>query len=356
MAADLHKLLKEMVKEGASDLHIGAGTVPHLRIHERLVEAGKEKLDENSSKDLVYSILTNEQKARFERDRELDFAFTREGLGRFRVNVFWQRGYVGAAIRALPFNIMSFEECGLPVKIMENFCNKPKGLVLVTGATGSGKSTTLASMVDWINARKDRHIITIEDPVEYVHSNKKSIIDQREVGSDTHSFPQALKHVLREDPDVILIGEMRDLETVESALIIAETGHLVFATLHTSDSVQTVNRIIDVFPARQQPQVRAQLSFVLMGILSQQLIPLVSGQGRSLAVEVLVSNHAVRSQIREAKVHQIYSTLQTGQKEGMQTMNQSLYELVVLGKISKEDALGRTTELQDLERLFKERK
>lgn len=356
MAADLHKLLKEMVKEGASDLHIGAGAVPHLRIHERLVEAGKEKLDENSSKDLVYSILTNEQKARFERDRELDFAFTREGLGRFRVNVFWQKGYVGAAIRALPFNIMSFEECGLPVKIMENFCNKPKGLVLVTGATGSGKSTTLASMVDWVNARKDRHIITIEDPVEYVHSNKKSIIDQREVGSDTHSFPQALKHVLREDPDVILIGEMRDLETVESALIIAETGHLVFATLHTSDSVQTVNRIIDVFPARQQPQVRAQLSFVLMGILSQQLIPLVSGQGRALAVEVLVANHAIRSQIREAKVHQIYSTLQTGQKEGMQTMNQSLYELVVLGKISKEDALGRTTELQDLERLFKERK
>ncbi len=356
MPADLHRLLKEMIKEGASDLHLGAGTVPHLRIYERIVEAGKEKLDENSSKDLVYSILTNEQKARFERDRELDFAFTREGLGRFRVNVFWQRGYVGAAIRALPFKIMSFEECGLPVKVMENFCNKPKGLVLVTGATGSGKSTTLASMVDWVNTRKDRHIITIEDPVEYVHSNKKSIIDQREVGSDTHSFPQALKHVLREDPDVILIGEMRDLETVDAALIIAETGHLVFATLHTSDSVQTVNRIIDVFPARQQPQVRTQLSFVLMGILSQQLIPLVSGEGRVLAVEVLVANHAIRSQIREAKVHQIYSTLQTGQKEGMQTMNQSLYELVALGKISKEDALGRTTELQDLERLFKERK
>ncbi len=356
MATDLHQLLKEMVRRGASDLHLGAGTVPHLRIHERLVGLGKDELDENSAKELIYSVLTNEQKARFERDKELDFAFTREGLSRFRVNVFWQMGCVGAAIRALPFKIMSFEECGLPVKVVENFCNKPKGLVLVTGATGSGKSTTLASMIDWINARRDCHIITIEDPVEYMHSNKKSIIDQREIGTDTHSFPQALKHILREDPDVILIGEMRDLETIESALIIAETGHLVFATLHTSDSVQSINRIIDVFPARQQPQVKTQLSFVLMGILSQQLIPLVSGEGRTLAVEVLVTNHAIRSQIREEKVHQIYSTLQTGQKAGMQTMNQSLYELVMLGKISKEDALGRTVELQDLERLFKEKK
>ncbi len=356
MAIDLHDLLKEMVEKGASDLHLGAGAVPHLRIHERLVALEKKELDANSSKDLIYSILTNEQKARFERERELDFAFTREGLGRFRVNVFWQRGYVGSAIRALPFKVMSFEECGLPVKVLEGFCNKPKGLILVTGATGSGKSTTLASMVDWVNTRKDRHIITVEDPIEYVHSNKKSIIDQREIGSDTQSFPNALKHVLREDPDVILIGEMRDLETVESALIIAETGHLVFATLHTSDSVQTINRIIDVFPARQQPQVRAQLSFVLMGVLSQQLIPMVSGDGRVLAVEVLVANHAIRTQIRESKVHQMYSALQTGQKDGMQTMNQSLFSLFLNGKISKEDALGRTTELQDLERLFKEKR
>jgi twitching motility protein PilT len=356
MAMDIHDLLKEMVEKGASDLHIGAGTVPHLRIHERLVALEKKELNANSSKDLIYSILTDEQKARFERERELDFAFTREGLGRFRVNVFWQRGYVGSAIRALPFKVMSFEECGLPIKVLEGFCSKPKGLVLVTGATGSGKSTTLASMVDWVNTRKDSHIITVEDPIEYVHSNKKSIIDQREVGSDTHSFPSALKHILREDPDVILIGEMRDLETIESALIIAETGHLVFATLHTSDSVQTINRIIDVFPARQQPQVRAQLSFVLMGVLSQQLIPMVSGDSRVLAVEVLVANHAIRTQIREAKVHQMYSTLQTGQKESMQTMNQSLFSLFLNGKISKEDALGRTTELQDLERLFKEKK
>lgn len=356
MVIDLHDLLKEMTKRNASDLHLGAGCAPHIRVDERLVPIGKETLDANSSKDLIYSILTNEQKARFERDKELDFAFTKEGLGRFRVNVFWQRGYVGAAIRALPFKIMSFEECGLPVKVVEGFCRKPKGLVLVTGATGSGKSTTLASMIDWINTRRDCHIITIEDPIEYVHTNKKAIIDQREVGSDTPSFTSALKHILREDPDVILIGEMRDLETIESALIIAETGHLVFATLHTSDSVQTINRVIDVFPARQQPQVRAQLSFVLMGVLSQQLIPRVSGKGRALAVEVLVANHALRSQIRESKVHQVYSTIQTGQKEGMQTMNQSLFELFVRGEISKEDALGRTTELQDLERMLREKK
>ncbi len=351
--ADLYKLLKEMVEKGASDLHLGTGTVPHLRINERLVEVGKEALNANSSKDLIYSILTNEQKAKFEREKELDFAFTKEGMGRFRVNVFWQRGYVGSAIRALPMNIMSFEECGLPVKVVESFCKKPKGLVLVTGATGSGKSTTLASMVDWINTQRDCHIITIEDPIEYVHANKKSIIDQREIGSDTHSFPKALRHVLREDPDVILIGEMRDLETIESALIIAETGHLVFATLHTSDSAQTINRIIDVFPARQQPQVRAQLSFVLMGVFCQQLIPRSSGKGRALALEVLVANHAIRSQIREQKTHQIYSTMQTAQKEGMQTMNQSLYSLFLRGEISKEDAIGRTTEPQDMERLLK---
>jgi len=355
MSIDLNQLLKEMVKQNASDLHLGVGSIPHLRVHGGLVALDEKELTENSSKDLIYSILTNEQKAHFERDRELDFAFTKKEFGRFRVNVFWQRGHVGAAIRALPFKIRSFEECGLPVKVMEGFCEKPKGLVLVTGATGSGKSTTLASMVDWINSRKDCHIITVEDPIEYVHTNKKSIIDQREVGSDTLTFAKALKHVLREDPDVILIGEMRDLETIEAALTIAETGHLVLATLHTSDSVQTINRIIDVFPARQQPQVRAQLSFVLMGVLSQQLIPSRSGKDRVLAVEVLVNNAAVRSQIRESKAHQVYSTMQTAQREGMQTMNQSLFELFVKGYITKEDALGRTTEVQDLERMFKEK-
>lgn len=356
MAMDMYGLLKDMVEKGASDLHLGAGTAPHMRIDERLTAVRGDALDAYSVKDIVYSILTNEQKARFERDKELDFAFTREELGRFRVNVFWQRGYVGAAIRALPFKIMDFKECGLPVRVVEEFCRKTKGLVLVTGATGSGKSTTLASMIEWINTHRDCHIITIEDPIEYVHSNKKSIIDQREVSSDTHSFSDALKHILREDPNVILIGEMRDLETIESALIIAETGHLVLATLHTSDSVQTINRIIDVFPSRQQEQVRTQLSFVLTGVMSQQLIPRISGEGRVLAVEVMVMNHALRSQIREGKVHQIYSAIQTGQKEGMQTMNQSLFELFSRGEISKEDALGRTTEANDMERMMKEKR
>ncbi len=353
MAMDLFSLLKEMVRKDASDLHIGAGGPPHIRIDGELHGIGSEPLCGDGSKELIYSILTNEQKSKFEREKELDFAFTRESLGRFRVNVFLQRGYVGAAIRSLPIHIMSFEECGLPVSVMEKFSSKPKGLVLVTGATGSGKSTTLASMVDWINERKNCHIITIEDPIEYIHMNKKAIINQREVGSDTYSFPKALKHVLREDPDVILIGEMRDLETIEAALVIAETGHLVLATLHTSDSIQTINRIIDVFPSRQQPQVRAQLSFVLMGVLSQQLIPKSSGTGRALAVEVLVANHAIRTQIRESKVHQVYSSLQTGQKEGMQTMNQSLFELSMKGEINKQGAMSRTTEMQDLERMFR---
>jgi len=355
MSIDLNYFLEEMVKRGASDLHLSSGYVPHIRVDGRLIGLGTTVIDAVSTKELVYSILTDEQKKRFEQDRELDFSFSREGLARFRVNAFWQRGYVGAAIRALPFEIMSFEECGLPVDVMEDFCNRQKGLVLVTGATGSGKSTTLASMVDWINKHKSVHIITIEDPIEYVHQNKKSVIDQREVGSDTLSFAQALKHVLREDPDVILIGEMRDLETIESALIIAETGHLVLATLHTSDSIQTINRIIDVFPARQQQQVRTQLSFVLTGILSQQLIPRVNGTGRVLAVEVLVANHAIRNQIREAKVHQIYSVIQTGQRDGMKTMNQSLFELFLKGEITKEEAFSRTTELEDMERMFKEK-
>ena len=353
MIKDLGQLLKEAVQKGASDLHLGAGTMPHMRLDGGLVPADNTVLDGVSAKNLVYSILTDEQKGKFEKDKELDFAFTIEGLSRFRVNVFFQRGYVGAAIRALPFKIMSFEECGLPVNVVQDFCNKQKGLVLVTGATGSGKSTSLASMVDHINTHRDCHIITVEDPIEYVHANKKCIIDQREVGSDTNTFSQALKHVLREDPDVILIGEMRDLETVEAALVIAETGHLVFATLHTSDSAQTINRIIDVFPSRQQAQVRTQLSFVLTGILSQQLLSRKSGKGRVLAVEVLIANHAIKSLIRESKIHQVYSVIQTGQKDSMQTMNQALFDLCKKGDISEEEALANTTEVQDLERMFR---
>jgi len=353
MAKDLNQMLRDIVQEGASDLHLGADAVPHMRLDGNLVPIDTTVLDASFVKNLVFSILTDEQKDRFDKDKELDFAFTIKGLSRFRVNVFLQRGFVGAAIRALPFKIMSFGECGLPANVVQDFCNRQKGLVLVTGATGSGKSTSLASMIDYINIHRDCHIITIEDPIEYVHSNKKSIVDQREVGSDTHTFARALKHVLREDPDVILIGEMRDLETVEAALVIAETGHLVFATLHTSDSSQTINRIIDVFPSRQQAQVRTQLSFVLTGVLSQQLLPRKSGKGRVLAVEVLIANHAMKSLIRESKIHQVYSVIQTGQKDNMQTMNQALFELCKKGDISEKEALASTTEVQDLERMLR---
>jgi len=353
MAKDLSQLLRDAVQRGASDLHLGAGTSPHIRLDGRLMPLDGEALDGAAVKNLAYSILTDDQKSSFERDKELDFAFTIEGVSRFRVNVFFQRGFVGAAIRALPFKIMSFEECGLPVNVVQNFCKRQKGLVLVTGATGSGKSTSLASMIDHINKTRDCHIITIEDPIEYVHTNKKSIINQREVGTDTHSFGQGLKHILREDPDVILIGEMRDLETIDSALIIAETGHLVFATLHTSDSAQTINRIIDVFPSRQQDQVRTQLSFVLTGVLSQQLLPRKNAKGRVLAVEVLVANHALKSMIRDSKIHQVYSIIQTGQKDNMQTMNQALLDLCKKGAISEEEALASTTEVQDMERMLR---
>jgi len=273
-------------------------------------------------------------------------------LARFRANYFVQQGYVGVAIRMLPFRIRSFGELGLPSPVMTELCNKPKGLILVTGSTGSGKTTTLASMIDYLNSTKPFHILTIEDPIEYVHTNKKSIVDQREVGTDTQSFAQALKHVLRQDPDIILIGEMRDLETIETALVVAETGHLVLATLHTSDAVQTVNRIVDVFPAHQQNQVRVQLSLELLGVLSQQLIPKASGRGRVLAMELMMSNHAVRALVREQKIHQLYSVIQTGQKEGMRTMNQTLYELYVNRVISLEDALARSGDPDDLMRLM----
>jgi twitching motility protein PilT len=256
-------------------------------------------------------------------------------------------------VRLIPGQIWSFERCGIPRDVALEFCGAPKGLVLVTGSTGSGKSTTLASMIDWINENRTCHIVTIEDPVEFVHSNKKSIVNQREVYSDTRSFGSALKHILRQDPDVILIGEMRDLETIESALVVAETGHLVFATLHTSDCVQTINRVIDVFPAHQQEQIRTQLSFVLIGTLSQQLIPKANGPGRVLAAEVLMISPAVRSMIRESKIHQIYSVMQTSRKEGMRTMNQSLYDLCNKKEITYEEAFDRTSDPDDLSRLFK---
>jgi len=302
------------------------------------------------SQKIVYSILDENQIAEFEKELELDMSFGIAGIGRFRTNVYMQRGAVGAAIRVIPYEIASFEELGLPADVCKKLCDVPRGLVLVTGATGSGKSTTLASMVDYINDTYKKHIVTVEDPIEFVHRNKMCLVNQREVGSDTRSFAEALRHVLREDPNVILVGEMRDRETIELALTLAETGHLTFATLHTSDTTQTINRVIDVFPSAQQAQIRTQLSFVLEGVFCQQLLPHASGKGRVLAAEIMMPNDAVRSLIRENKAHQIYSVIQTGTASGMKTMNQALFEVYKAGKITWEDAAKRTSNLDDLKR------
>ncbi|NQU95395.1 MAG: type IV pilus twitching motility protein PilT [Candidatus Omnitrophica bacterium] len=353
MAIDIKSLLKIMLEKNASDFHVTANTPIHLRIDENLHALNKEILSPQDTKASVYAILNDDQIKQFEKDLELDFSFELKDIARFRVNIFYQRGAVGCAIRLIPYEIMNFEQCGLPVKTTTKLCKVPKGLVLITGATGSGKSTTLASMVDYINSNRPCHIITIEDPIEFVHKNRKAIVDQREVYKDTHSFGASLKRVLRQDPDVILIGEMRDLETIESALIIAETGHLVLATLHTSDAVQTINRIIDVFPAHQQQQIRTQLSFVLSGVLSQQLIPKAGKSGRALATEVLIATPAIRSLIREGKVHQIYSVIQTTQKEGMKTMNQALADLCESGAVSLEACQEKSTNIDELYKLIK---
>ncbi|MGD0885810.1 MAG: type IV pilus twitching motility protein PilT [Thermodesulfovibrionales bacterium] len=346
--ATLYDLLKQMIDHGASDLHITVGTPPKLRVDGKLVSVDHPSLNPADTKALCYSILTDAQKHRFEEYNELDLSFGLKGISRFRANIFMQRGAVAGAFRTIPFAIKSFQDLGLP-EIIHDLVKKPRGLIVVTGPTGSGKSTTLATMVDRINDERYDHIITIEDPIEYLHTHKKCLINQREVNADTTSFKTALKYVLRQDPDVVLIGEMRDLETIEAALTVSETGHLTLATLHTNSAVQTINRIIDVFPAHQQEQIRVQLSFVLEGILSQQLIPKKSGKGRVLAVEILVPSPAIRNLIREDKVHQIYSSMQTGQsKSGMQTMNQSLLDLYSKGFISYEDTVGRSMVPEEL--------
>src|SRR5574342_301992 len=348
MAANMADLLQLMVDRGASDLHITSGTYPQIRVNGRLNQLTQfEVLTPQDTQRLAYSVLNEGQKQKFEEENELDHSFGIQGLARFRCNVFRQRGAVGCAIRVIPVKIRSFDELGLP-PIVEQLADRPKGLILVTGPTGSGKSTTLAAMVDKINSERSEHIMTIEDPIEFVHIHKKCLVNQREVFSDTQSFKNALKHILRQDPDVVLVGEMRDLETVSAALTIAETGHLTLGPLHTNSCAQTINRIIDVFPTSQQSQVRAQLSLVLEGVLSQQLIPTADGRGRAMSLEIMVATPAIRNLIREEEIHQIYSAMQAGQKFGMQTMNQSLAELVQKRRITREEALNRSTLPEEL--------
>ncbi len=345
---NLHKLLQTMIEKGASDLHLTTGAPPKIRVNGRLLSLDEPRLTPADTKQLLYSILTDTQKHRFEDENELDFSFGLKGLSRFRGNVFVQRGAVSGAIRTVPFEIKTFEELGLP-PIVNDLAKKPRGLVLVTGPTGSGKTNTLAAMVNQINMERQEHIITIEDPIEFLHPHKKCIVNQREISSDTQSFKKALKYILRQDPDVVLIGELRDLETIEAALTIAETGHLTLGTLHTNSSAQTINRFIDVFPPGQQPQVRAQLSLVLEGVLSQQLIPKKGGNGRAMALEIMVPTSAIRNLIREDKIHQIYSAMQIGQGDnGMQTMNQSLHQLYAKGEILLEDATIRSSKPDEL--------
>ncbi|MBM3317301.1 MAG: type IV pilus twitching motility protein PilT [Candidatus Eisenbacteria bacterium] len=347
----LERLLAEMAEKGASDLHLTAGVPPQLRIDGRLVPTEHEVLDPDACARLVYSILREEQKKRFEQEHELDLSFGIRGLARFRANVFMQRGSTTAAIRLIPHDVMSFDRLGLPPVVAE-FAEQVNGLVLVTGPTGSGKSTTLAALIDRINRSRPCHIMTIEDPIEYVHANRRAIVNQREIGADTRSFPTALKYVLRQDPDVILIGEMRDLETISAALTIAETGHLVFATLHTNSTYEAINRIVDVFPTNQQKQVLAQIAFVLRGVLTQQLIPHRRGRGRVMVAEVLACTPAIAALVREGKVHQIYTMMQAGQKHGMQTMNQGLFQAYVNGAIRLDEILARSGNPAELEAML----
>ncbi len=349
----MRELLEEMVAKGASDLHLTAGLPPQYRIDGLVVSSAFDPLDGEDTRRMAYSILNEEQKKRFENDKELDLSFGVQGISRFRANVFMQRGVTSMAIRQIPYTIHSFEDLGLP-PVCRQLINRTQGLILVTGPTGSGKSTTLATMIDTINQTRGGHIITIEDPIEYVHQHRKCIINQREINSDTKSFAQALKYVLRQDPDVILIGEMRDRETIGAALTIAETGHLALATLHTNSTFESINRIIDVFPPEQQSQVRSQLSFSLAGVITQQLIPRAKGAGRVLCLEIMICTAAIKAMIRDNKIHQIYGHMQAGHKYGMQTMNQSLCQAVENRWISLETGLGRSADPQELRQMLGE--
>jgi len=344
----LRLLLQEMIQRGASDLHITVGDRPKIRVDGDLVDSKFPRtLTPKDSLSLAYSILTENQKKRFETETELDFSFGVKNLSRFRGNVYKQRGCVAMAIRQIPYEIHSIADLGLP-PVVNKLADRPRGLVLVTGPTGSGKSTTLAAMVDKINNERQGHIITIEDPIEFIHRHKNCVVNQREVGADTKGFKGALKYALRQDPDVILVGEMRDLETISSALTIAETGHLVLATLHTNSAAESINRMIDAFPSHQQAQVRAQLAFVLEGVVTQTLLPKVRGRGRVVAAEIMICTPAIRAVIRDEKIHQIYSLMQAGKKHGMQTMNDALQVLYLKGEIALEEALKRSADPQEL--------
>jgi twitching motility protein PilT len=354
MSLNLRTLLDEMIERGASDLHITAGERPKLRIDGDITNASTEQvLTPKDTLQLTYSVLTENQKKRFENEDELDFSFGIHELSRFRANAYRQRGCVALAIRQIPFDIKTFQDLGLPA-VMARLAERPRGLVLVTGPTGSGKSTTLAAMLDKINRERKGHILTIEDPIEFVHRHRGCMVNQREVGTDTQSFSQALKYALRQDPDVILVGELRDLETIQAALTIAETGHLCLATLHTNSAAETINRVIDVFPSHQQSQVRAQLGFVLEGVVTQTLLPKARGKGRSMACEIMVCTPAIRACIRDDKVHQIYSIMQAGKKFGMQTLNDSLAQLYLNGESTIEECVKRSSDPSELLRMVGE--
>jgi twitching motility protein PilT len=351
MEFDFAEVLMQVMERNASDLHLTAGSPPMIRHHGRLHALDYPVLTPQATRETIYSILTNDQRQRLETDWQVDLAYSIPGRARFRVNAFFQRASLSAAFRLIPQTMPKLKQLGLP-SVLDDFTKKPRGFVLVTGPTGSGKSTTLAAMLDLINDTRHEHILTIEDPIEFLHAHKRCIVNQRELGADAQSFAEGLKAGLRQDPDVILVGEMRDLETISTALTAAETGHLVFATLHTQDTAQTVDRIVDVFPPAQQHQVRVQLSVSLQGIVTQQLLPLENGTGRTVATEVLVPTPAVRNLIREGKTHQIYSALQTGAQFGMQTMDTSLAQLVKDGKISRELAESRSSSPEELRRLM----